>query len=132
MKRRSRQIIEILMDQLSALWLPLLQHWDTGTRGMKLTKLIRISIFLTLPALILSITSVIITGGYLQEIKALKAANAAHLNGLQANQDALQEMFTAQNRAVRQAIYEQNRDLAKQIDDQVMGRRPKKIKSAER
>jgi len=41
-------------------------------------------------------------------------------------------MFTTQNRAVRQAIYEQNRDLAKQIDDQVLSHKPKKIKSAER
>jgi hypothetical protein len=96
-----------------------------GDEGMKPTALIRTCVFLSLPALILSIASVIITGGYLQEIKALKAANAA-------NQVALQEMFTAQNRAVRQAIYEQNRDLAKQIDDQLLSHKPKKIKSAER
>ena len=60
---------------------------------MKPTALIRVSVFLSLPALILSITSVIITGGYLQEIKALKVANTA-------NVALLQEMFTAQNRAV--------------------------------
>jgi hypothetical protein len=42
-------------------------------------------------------------------------------------------MFTAQNRAVRQAIYEQNRDLAKQIDEQAQSRKPaKKIRTSER
>ena len=100
---------------------------------MKSTALIRVSVFLSLPALIFSITSVIITGGYLQEIKALKAANDASVVANAANVALLQEMFTAQNRAVRQAIYEQNRDLAKQIDEQAQSRKPaKKIRTSER
>ena len=100
---------------------------------MKSTALIRVSVFLSLPALIFSITSVIITGGYLQEIKALKTANDASVVANAANVALLQEMFTAQNRAVRQAIYEQSRDLAKQIDEQAQSRKPaKKIRTSER
>jgi hypothetical protein len=101
--------------------------------GMKSTALIRISVFVSLPALILSIASVIITGGYQQEIKALKAASEDSVVTNAANLALLQEMFTAQNRAVRQAIYEQNRDLAKQIDERAPShKRAKRIRTSER